>query len=705
MIINMLRSTTGAYELPVLAAEGPSGRRIIIALTGLPFPRPAPLKKAFSLSLSTLGLILLAWPAAATVRLPRLVGDHMVLQRNQPLLLWGWAAPGEAVSIIFRGKTYAAKTGGVHGKWTATLPAMLAGGPYTLQVRGSNELVLNDVLVGDVWLAGGQSNMEWPVRDAKNAAVEMASANFPTIRRIDVPNAAALVPQAEFGGAGWQVCSPQTVGEFSAVAYFFARDLHQHDPKVPLGLITAEWGGTPAEAWTSASTLSTQPDFKGPVAAMAAQKGTIPALQTDYAARFKAWQASPAGQDQGLRPDQPSWADPAFSSAGWPTMELPGLWEDHVKTLHNFDGTVWLRKEITLTAAEAGQPAQLALSRIDDNDSTFVNGVAVGGTRGYDIQRVYAVPGTLLKAGRNVVTVRVVDNGGGGGIWGAAADMHLATATRTLLLDGPWQYHTAFDPATRPPNPLPGGPQMLPTALYNGMIAPLVPYALAGVIWYQGETNAPRAYQYRTLFPALIRDWRAQWRQPTLPFLFVQIAGYQPNGREPIESAFSELREAQQLTLALPATGMATAIDIGDSVSIHPLNKQEVGRRLALVARRVAYHEPRTVASGPMFSHMAVVGNSVCLSFDNQGTGLVLKEAGGPYLKGFAIAGTDHKFVWAQGQLEGNSVVLHHPAVPAPVAVRYAWGNMPFINLYNREGLPAPPFRTDTWPGLTAGKK
>ena len=667
--------------------------------------KAAPLKKAFPLSLLLLSLVLLAWPAVATVRLPRMVGSHMVLQRNRPLPLWGWAAPGEAVSITFQGKTYAAKTGGANGKWTVTLPATPAGGPYTLRVRGRQELVLTDVLVGDVWLAGGQSNMEWPVRDAKNAAAEIAAANYPTIRRIDVPNSAALVPKAEFGGAGWQLCSPQTVGEFSAVAYFFARNLHHHNPAVPLGLITTEWGGTPAEAWTSASALRVQPDFTAPVAAVAAQKLTLAALQADYAARLNAWQTSPAGQDQGLRPGQHSWADPAFSSAGWPTMQLPGLWEDHVEALRDFDGIVWLRKEIALTAAEAGQPARLALSRIDDNDSTFVNGVAVGGTRGYDAKREYLVPGALLKAGRNVITVRVVDNGGGGGVWGAAADLHLITATRTLPLSGSWQYRPAFDPATRPPNPFPGGPQMVPTALYNGMIAPLVPYALAGIIWYQGETNAPRAYQYRTLFPALIRDWRAQWKVPALPFLFVQIAGYQPNGNEPVESAFSELREAQQLALALPATGMATAIDIGDSASIHPLNKQEVGRRLALVARRAAYRESRTVASGPVFSHLAVEGNTVRLSFDNQGTELVLKDLGGPYLKGFAIAGADRRFVWAQGQLEGNTLVLHHPAVPAPVAVRYAWGNMPFINLYNREGLPALPFRTDTWPGLTAGKK
>lgn len=640
--------------------------------------------------------------ASATVRLPRLVGDHMVLQRDAPLPLWGWAAPGETVKVTFKGKTYAAKSGGPAGKWTLTLPATSAGGPYLLQVKGSNELVINDVLVGDVWLASGQSNMEWPVRDANNATAEIAAANYPTIRRIDVPNVAALTPQPDFGGAGWQLCSPQTVGEFSAVAYFFARDLQQHRPKVPIGLITAEWGGTPAEAWTSAAALRTQPDFIARIAAVAAMKGTIPGQETAYAARVKAWQASPAGQDQGWRNH---WADPQFSSATWPTMPLPGYWEAQVQALRNFDGVVWLRREVTLTAAEAAQPAQLALGRIDDNDSTWVNGMPVGGTRGYYPKRQYAVPANMLKAGRNVITVRVVDNGGGGGIWGAGADMSLTTATRALPLAGAWQYHIAYDPATQPQNPFPGGPQMTPTALYNGLIAPLLPYALKGVIWYQGETNASRAAQYRTLFPNLIRDWRAQWQQPKLPFLFVQIAGYQPNGNQPVESTFAELREAQQLALALPATGMATAIDVGDSSDIHPRNKQEVGRRLALQARRIAYNEAKTVASGPEFDQLTVTGNTVRLTFKNQGTGFVLKDTTGPYLRGFAIAGPDRKFVWAQGELQGNTLILHSPVVPAPVAVRYAWSNMPFVNLYNNEELPAPPFRSDTWPGLTGGKK
>jgi sialate O-acetylesterase len=628
----------------------------------------------------------------------------MVLQRNQPLPLWGWAAPGEKVTVTFQGKSYPAKTGGPAGKWTVTLPARPAGGPYELKVAGTNTLVVKDVLLGDVWLAAGQSNMELPVHMAQDAAAEIAAADFPRIRRIDVPNKAALTAQTDFGGDGWQLCSPQTVGNFSAVAYFFARDLYRQY-QVPIGLITAEWGGTPAEAWTSAEALRKLPDFTASVAAVAKLPGTIPTLQADYDARVRAWQQSPAGQDQGLRPGALSWADPSFAPTDWPSMLLPGYWESQTEQLRDFDGIAWLRREFTLTAAEAGQPAQLALARIDDHDSTWVNGVAVGGTHDYYPKRLYPVPAGVLRAGRNVVTVRVVDNGGGGGIWGAAADMSLTTPTRSLPLDGAWQYHTGYDPATQPQNPFPGGPQLTPTVLYNGLIAPLRPYALKGIIWYQGETNAPRAEQYRTLFPNLIRDWRAQWQRPELPFLFVQIAGYLPNGNQPVESTSSELREAQQLALQLPATGMAMALDVGDSTDIHPLDKQTVGQRLALAARRGAYAEAGIVASGPVFDQMTIAGNTVRLTFKNPGHDLVLKDAGGPYLKGFAIAGADRKFVWAQGEVQGSTIVLHSPAVPTPVAVRYAWGNMPYVNLYNREGLPAPPFRTDTWPGLSTGKK
>lgn len=698
-LIHRLRSRPQPSGRPI-GPPRPFGARFRYLLP-VPPPLKTPVFPVFA------ALALLGSRPAAAVRLPRLVGDHMVLQRGQPLPIWGWADAGEAVTVSWQGRSYPAKPTGPDGRWTVTLPATPAGGPYELQVQGRNLLTVRDVLVGDVWLASGQSNMEWPVRDALNAPAEIAAANFPRIRRIDVPNEAALRPQADFGGAGWQPCTPQTVGGFSAVAYFFARDLHRQY-QVPVGLITAEWGGTPAEAWTSAEVLRRLPDFADRVGAVQALQGSIPALEADFAARTRAWQASPAGQDQGFSGGRARWADPDLDDANWPTMTLPGYWESQAEPLRDFDGIVWLRRAFTLTAAqaaEANQSATLALARIDDRDSTWVNGVAVGGTRGYYPQRRYRLPAGLLRPGPNVVTVRVVDDGGGGGIWGAAADMYLALPSARLPLAGPWRYHVAYDPATQPRAPFPGGPHLTPTALFNGLVNPLIPYAVKGVIWYQGETNAPRAEQYRTLFPALIEDWRTRWAQPRLPFLFVQIAGYQPGGAEPAESTFSELREAQQLALRLPATGMATAIDVGDSTDIHPRNKQEVGHRLALVARRVAYGETAVVAGGPAFEKMEIRGNTVRLTFRNPGHDLVLRDAGGPYLKGFALAGADRRFVWAQGEVQGNSIVLRSALVPEPVAVRYAWGNMPFLNLYNREGLPAPPFRTDSWPGLTAGKK
>ncbi|WP_261990468.1 sialate O-acetylesterase [Hymenobacter sp. BT188] len=645
-------------------------------------------------------------PVQATVRVPKLAGDHMVLQRDKPLQLWGWADAGEAVTVSFRGKTYPAKTGGPGGKWTVTLPAQPAGGPYEMTIKGKNTLQIKDILLGDVWLASGQSNMEWPLQqNVVNFKQEIAQANFPCIRLLNVQDATAAAPQVEFKSKGWQVCSPQTVGGFSAVAYFFGRDLHQQY-KVPIGLISSEWGGTLAEAWISGAALRKFPEFAPQVAALESNMGPA-RQQADYQAALAAWKKSPASQDRGLTPGQLSWADPKFAATSWPSMQVPGLWEeqtDHPE-LNTFDGIIWLRREVTLPTAAAGQPLSLSLAQIDDRDSTWFNGVLVGSTNGYTQPRRYTVPATAVRAGRNVLTVRVVDTGGGGGIWGKPEELYLKTATQTMPLTGSWQYQPAYDPASVPKNPFPGGTQNQPTMLYNAMIAPLVPYALKGVIWYQGESNAERAYQYRTLFPALIQDWRAQFGQPDLPFLFVQLASFGPQQDQPADYAWAELREAQMMTLAQPHTGMAVALDLGNPNDIHPLNKQDVGHRLALEARRVAYGDKSVVSSGPTYKSMKVEGNRIRLQFENVGSGLVLKDSSGPHLKGFAIAGADRKFVWAQGKLEGNTLVLYSDQVSKPVAVRYAWGNSPFVNLYNKENLPASSFRTDTWPGITEGKK
>lgn len=646
----------------------------------------------FSLRLTS--LLLLAAPAArATVRLPRLVSSHMVLQRNAKLPLWGWAAPGESVRVSFRGTT-AQATAGPDGRWQLTLPAQPAGGPFELEVKGQNIIRLTDVLVGDVWLASGQSNMEWPLRDAAGGPTAAAAANYPRIRLFNVPNRAESRPQAELAGGEWQVCTPQSAADFSAVAYFFALDV-QRQYKVPVGLIAAEWGGTVAEAWTSAEALQQLPDFRAPVAALQRQPGSFAEQEAAHAARLQAWQQSPAGQDQGLIPGQPSWADPSLATTSWKTMQLPGLWEGQTSELRDFDGVVWLRREVTLPATAADQPLTLSLALIDDQDSTFFNGVPIGGTRGYDKLRRYTVPAGLVRAGRNVVTVRVTDTGSGGGIWGKPADMTAAVGGLTVPLAGEWQYRPAVDPRSRPRSPFPGGIHNEPTALFNGMIAPLLPYALKGVIWYQGESNAGRDAQYRTLFPALIQDWRARWKQGALPFLFVQLAGYMHDGPEPADTNWARLREAQRLTsLTVPRTGMAVALDLGNPDDIHPRNKLDVGHRLALQARRVAYAETGVVASGPTFEKLTTAGNRLILSFGNVGGGLLLKPGTEATQSSFAVAGPDGHFVWAQAEVAGNTVVLRAAGVANPVAVRYAWGNNRPATLYNREGLPASPFRS-----------
>ena len=664
------------------------------------------LAKKLLLLLPCLGLPV--FTAYATVRLPALVGSHMVLQCDRPLPLWGLAAPGEKVSLTFRGQTYAASLPDAAGRWQATLPATPAGGPYSLTIKGQNTLVLDDVLVGDVWLAAGQSNMEFPVKDpptgyfqpVANADQELAAANFSKLRLFKIPQTATYHPAADVNSPGWLVCGPATVAQFSAVAYFFGRDLHQRY-QVPIGLISSCWGGTPAEAWTSAEGLRTLPDFQAQAADISRRTTRLMDDDQVYRQRLRAALNSPL-LDRGYPPSGKPWSAADFDARAWPEMPLPGYWET-TPALKNYDGVVWFQKEIDLPAELADQPLTLALGKLNDTDSTWFNGVRVGSTDGYNVPRNYPVPGALVRPGRNVVTVRVVDLGSNGGFSGEAVGLHLAGAGRTLPLAGSWRYQVGLAPQDYPVSPLPGGPSHVPTALFNGMIAPLIPFALKGVIWYQGENNTGRADQYRTLFPALITDWRQHWHAPELPFLFVQLANFEPALPQPGPSTWAELREAQAQALALPCTGMATAIDLGEADDIHPHNKQEVGHRLALAARHVAYGEKALVYSGPTYCSMAARGAAIRLTFTHVSGGLVAKN--GPLLQGFAVAGADQQFHWATAQVAGNEVVVQSAEVKKPVAVRYDWANNPSGNLYNKAGLPAVPFRTDTWPGITVGVK
>ena len=497
-------------------------------------------------------VVFIAWAQAgfAAVRLPAVFSDHMVLQQQMPLTVWGWAEPGERVEVEFRNQRVPV-TADRDGRWSAWLAPETAGGPFELTVRGASTTQrFSDVLVGEVWIASGQSNMQWTVARAKDAAKEMADAKHPQIRLFSVQRVTASKPLEDVSPAAWMVTTPETIREFSAVGYFFAREL-QATRNVPVGIIHSSWGGTPAEAWTSQRTLE---------------------------------------QDPALQP------------------------------------VLWQYRRI-----EAEYPS---------------------GKYGFDERQP---------------------------LWSEAA---AARQAKGEIAPG----------APGAPRGAPDDPHR-PASLYNAMIAPLTPFAIRGAIWYQGETNALRSWDYQRLFSAMIQDWRQAWNRGDFPFLFVQLANFRPNPPTPGVSWWSHVREAQRLTLGLPNTAMASAIDIGNPNDIHPLDKQEVGHRLALAARAVAYDESMTYA-GPLYEGMSLQGDRIRIRFRHTGKGLVLDTSKG---SGFTVAGPDGRFVAALAVVEGDTLVVSSRDVVAPVAVRYAWEDDPVTSLRNREGLPASPFRTDTW--------
>ncbi len=639
--------------------------------------------------------------ATAEIRLPSIIGDNMVLQGGNRVSVWGWADPNEEVHVrvSWRDGDWTL-TGDRNGMWRFAMTAPDSAGPHQITLRGENTITLKNILVGDVWVCSGQSNMEWPVQSSNNAPQEIAAANYPNIRLFTVQKTIADTPQDDCVGQ-WVECNPQTVGGFSAVGYFFGRHLHG-ELNTPIGLINTSWGGTVAEAWTSAEALRRMPDFGARMEVLEQAKANPDAALKKYREALVRWQETVRSSET---PGQ-GCIQPGFDDSGWQQMALPTLWEQAALT--NFDGLVWFRKTVEVPPAWAGKDVVLELGPIDDMDTTWFNGVEVGAEQEsgrWQVARRYRVDGKLVKAGRNVIVVQVLDTGGGGGIYGQPTQMKISPAggpeDQAISLAGTWRYKVAYDLASMPPRPI--APAWMnnpnaPTVLYNGMIAPITSYPVRGAIWYQGESNADRAYQYRDLFPTMIRCWRNSWNQRDFPFLFVQLANYMATKPQPADSAWAELREAQSMTLQLPATGMATIIDIGEANDIHPRNKQDVGKRLALWALASCYHKP-IAYSGPLYKSMQIEGNRIVLHFDHTNGGLAAQ--GGEPLKGFAIAGTDRTFVWAKAEIEGNTVVVSSDEVRTPVAVRYAWADNPVCNLYNGAGLPASPFRTDTWPGVT----
>jgi sialate O-acetylesterase len=638
-------------------------------------------------ALFALAMILLTTESEAQMKLPFVIGNGMVIQRDAEVPIWGWADAGTEVHVMFRDQTYT-DTANSDGMWRVELPPMNAGGPFEMAIVVNDEMTrIGDILIGDVWICSGQSNMEWVVRDANDAETEIASADDPMIRHFKVPRSWSWEPEHQLAGGEWQAASPETVGDFTAVGYFFARELREH-VGVPIGLINTSWGGSRIEPWMNP--VSLRLDAADLDSIRAEFENWEQSIMDDLAERLGPLPT----KDQGYVDGNPAWADPDLDTSDWDMIPVPGVWEQ--SGYQGLDGVGWYRTEFDLSDDEAARDLVLGLAMIDDSDVTWVNGVKVGSMdNAYTVPRRYVVPAETLRAGRNVIAIRVHDTGGGGGVHGDPSLLFLEDidgGNRRSLV-GEWNFKVGAASVN-----LEGFKNKVPTVLYNKMIYPLLDYPIAGAIWYQGESNAgpEDAFEYRSQFQTMIEQWRGEWGVGDFPFLFVQLANYMEPRDEPVESSWALLRESQSEALVLPNTGEAVIIDIGETFDIHPRNKQDVGLRLSLAARKVKYGED-IIHSGPRLAAHEVRDGRVYLAFDHVGSGLVLRDLPDG-VSGFAIAGPDREFVWAEARLEGDRVVVFSPEIADPVAVRYAWADNPVgANLYNQEGLPASPFRTDDW--------
>ncbi len=623
------------------------------------------------------------------VKLPRLIRDSIVLQRDTKIKIWGWASSGEKLSIKFNNKNYKT-TAGTNGKWSLLLPAMKAGGPYTMNIDASNHITLNNILIGDVWFCSGQSHMVHQMDLHKERyAEDIAQANYPEIRHFWISTMTDLKgPQDDLPTVFWKAANPQDVLQFSAVAYFFAKTIYDKY-HVPIGLINASVGGTPIEAWTSEEGLK---EFSSIISKVQKNKDTAYINSLNRRAFAGNTNRPLRQQDKGLSGPKP-WFDTTYIPKGWHNINIPGYWED--QGIKDLDGAVWYRREIKVPPSMTGMPAKIAVGRIVDADFLYVNGKLAGNTTYMYPQRRYALPADMLKPGKNILVIRVLNNFAKGGFV-PDKPYYLAAGNDTLDLKGTWQYKVGEVYMRQGGFGGGGGiaAQNQPAALYNAMTAPIINYTIKGILWYQGESNVSNALEYQKLLPALITDWRNKWKQGDLPFLYVQLPNFQDVQYVPAESGWAILREGQLKTLSVPNTGMAVAIDLGEWNDIHPDRKKEVGERLALAAEKVAYGEKDVVYSGPLYQSFKTEGNKIILSFNNVGSGLITIDD--EELNRFEIAGADKKFVWATGKIDGDKVIVWNDNIPNPMFVRYAWADNPDgANLYNKEGLPASPFRTD----------
>lgn len=630
----------------------------------------------------------------AEVKLPAYYTDNMVLQQQAALTVNGTAKAGKTVSLTtgWDGRVLKAKAD-AQGSFSLSLETPKAGGPYELTFSDGKKLTLRNVMVGEVWFCSGQSNMEMPVEgwgNVRNHAEEVKKATHPSIRLYQVKKYTSYTPceRNEHNMGGWQECGPQTVPEFSAVAYFYARELTER-LGVAVGVIDATWGGTPIEAWMPATALRGTHGFEARMEALEAVGYDADSIRAIYARERQAWTDGIQKGDQGMEGGKAVWADPSLDDDGWDSMAVPQYWEK--SGLGVFDGIVWLRKRVAIPAELRGKELTLRLGVIDDEDVTYFNGTEIARGSGFMTPRTYTVPAALTQCEEAVIAVRVSDFGGEGGIAGQPDELWLAAKDggRQVPLCGDWKYRVGFSLRGYAPVLSPDGSSYY-SVLYNAMVHPLTGFPVRGAIWYQGCANVGQHAAYADQFPALISAWRDAWQQPDMPFYFVQLANWLPRKAVQPDSEWARLREAQTSALALDGVGMAVSIDLGEADDIHYKNKQDVGHRLALQSLRKTYGQ-HVDCDAPALVSYEVKGPRLGLRF----SGKVVAD--GALSEGFILAGSDHRFHKADAVVEGNVVWLTSPQVPHPVAARYAWADNPASPLRGASGLPVAPFRTDGW--------
>lgn len=614
-----------------------------------------------------------------------LLSDGMVLQRETPVKLWGKAGPNEKLRITIRGKTYSTTTD-ARGNWLLVLAPMSSGGPFTLVIQGRNdEVKIHDILVGDVWLLGGQSNMELPIsRTLDLYENEVKNADNPLLRQFSVPMVYAFqAPREELSGGQWKAVTPENILEFSAVGYFFAQALYEKY-HLPIGLVCTAVGGTPIEAWLSEEALRKIGGYEE-IIDRCKDDHYIRTTMAAEIERMNRWNQQLNEKDEGYQGGARPWSQPAYNDSFWNTLLIPDSWVG--SELEPINGAVWFRKTVEVTEERLRDDVLLRLGTIIDADETYINGVLVGNTDYKYPPRKYPVPHEILHAGTNTIAVRVISHRGVGGFV-KNKPYCLTVGSEEYDLSGAWKYKIG---AVLPPLSHPTSFHYKPTGVYNGMIAPLKNYCFKGILWYQGESNAQQPDNYHMLFKELINNWRNNWQRGDLPFLFVQLPNFLASIMEKTtEANWAKIREAQRLTLSVPNTAMAVTIDAGEDNDLHPQNKKTVGNRLALCARRLVYEE-KVVAQGPFLQKMKVRGRFVELFFAGIGKGLVAK---GGLLGGFELCGADQKFYPAIAGIAGDRILVSSQAVAQPVGVRYAWTDNPTTaNLYNQDGLPASPFQ------------